>query len=205
HEHLQMFDVLLGGFIEHRNGDKTAVCASEDPKICRSVAVSSSNVMKSGAHYAEFLFTGAPYFGIVRPMPGLDAGAYQNGFDFFESRFYSDFLAQRSDDWGDSNVHACEFSCGDGEMCWTDWDDDDIEEEWEGRESCQSGDTVGMLLNLDEGTLTVYKNNRRLGVMKDGLSGPYCWSASLVNRQTVTEAVSIKRGTLPDSGGATRN
>ncbi|EJK49548.1 hypothetical protein THAOC_31564, partial [Thalassiosira oceanica] len=75
-------------------------------------------------------------------------------------------------------------------MSWTNWDDELTGGvEWDGMESCQSGDTVGMLLNLDEGTLTVYKNNRRLGVMKDGLSGPYCWfgprirPAELVDRQ----------------------
>ena len=67
-------------------------------------------------------------------------------------------------------------------MCWTAWDEEaDWEDEdghrvhWEGMEGCSTGDTLGMLLNLDNGTLTVYKNNRRLGVLKDGLSGPYCW------------------------------
>ncbi|EJK46340.1 hypothetical protein THAOC_34995, partial [Thalassiosira oceanica] len=170
YEHLLLFDVLLGGYIKHRNGDKTAVC-STDENYCDSVAVSSSYVMKSGTHYAEFLITGEPYIGIVRPMPGLDAGAYQEEFDFFDDNCYPDFRAQISSDW-DSDVHACDFSCDDGKMSFTDFDDDILGDEWEGMESCQSGDTVGMLLNLDEGTLTVYKNNRRLGVLKVGLSGP---------------------------------
>ena len=46
-----------------------------------------------------------------------------------------------------------------------------------------------MLLDLDEGTLSVYKN-RRLGVMKRGLAGHYCWFASLLPGRQVT----IKRG-----------
>ena len=50
---------------------------------------------------------------------------------------------------------------------------------------CDDGDTIGMLLNLDEGTLTVYKNNRRLGVLKDGLSGSYCWCATVWEGDTV--------------------
>ena len=50
-----------------------------------------------------------------------------------------------------------------------------------------------MLLNLDEGTLTVYKNNRRLGVMKDGLSESYCWYVSA----SVGDAITIKRGEPP--------
>ena len=72
-------------------------------------------------------------------------------------------------------------------------------------ESCRSDDAVGMLLNLDVGTLTVYRNNRRLGVMKTGLSGSYCWYASLVDRQIITDAVSIKRGILPNLDRETRN
>ncbi|EJK62310.1 hypothetical protein THAOC_17083 [Thalassiosira oceanica] len=196
HEHLLMFDVLLGICIEHRNGDKTAVCATGD--LMCSTAISSSYVMKSGAHFAEFLITGRPCIGIVRPMPGLEAGAYQKDFSFYYSSLYPDFLAQRSDDWGNSDVHACDFCCYDGTMSFTNWDDYEIDNEWEGKESCQSGDTVGLLLNLDEGTLTVYRNNRRLGVMMDGLSGPYCWFVSLVKHQTSTDAVSIKRGILRD-------
>ena len=139
--------------------------------------------MRSGSHYAQFkLISGEPFIGIARPMPGLDAGAYNDGCRFVGiRRFYSDFLAQRSDDWGDGNVHAFEYQ-SDGYASWTDWDLEAGEEEederwahWEGMESCQTGDTVGMLLNLDNGTLTVYKKHRHLGEMEDGLSGPYCW------------------------------
>ncbi|EJK73362.1 hypothetical protein THAOC_05018, partial [Thalassiosira oceanica] len=207
HEHLLDFDVLLGGSIDHRNGDKTAVFATGENNK-NSVAVSSSYAMSSGAHYAEFLITGVPFIGIVRPMPGLDDRAYLGDFCFIggDYSFFPDFLAQRSDDWGNSDVHACDFNCDDGRMALTAWDEnanDEIDFEWEGMEGCQSGDTVGMLLNFDEGTLTVYKNNRRLGVMKDGLSGPYCWYVHLFSRETV-DTVSIKRGPLPDSDGATR-
>ncbi|EJK77576.1 hypothetical protein THAOC_00585 [Thalassiosira oceanica] len=202
YEHLLMFDVLLGGYIEHRNGNKIAVCAKEGDYE-RSVAVSSSYVMKSGAHYAKFQITGEPDIGIVRPMPGLAAGAYQEEFDFFDRRFYTDFRAQRVDDWGYSEVHACAFSCDDGEIISTAWNDDEIDIQWVEMEGCQSGDTVGMLLNLDGGTLAVYKNNRRLRVIKDGLSGSYCWYASVVDRHAGMDAVSIKRGTLPNSDEAT--
>ena len=207
YEHLLLFDVLLGGYIEHRNGDKTTVYAKGE-EYRSSVAVSSGYVMKAGAHYVEFLVTGKPFIGIVRPMSGLDAGAYQHeGISFIGtafSGFYPDFLAQRSDDWGDSDIHACDFDCGEGAISSTDWAAEEWEwEQWEGME-CLSGDTVGMLLNLDEGTLAVYKNNCRLGVMKDGLSGAYCWYVSLFRRNSGPDIVSIKRGTLPDSDRAIR-
>ena len=107
---------------------------------------------------------------------------------------YPDFLAQRSDEWGVGDVHACEYFCGSGTMSWTDWEDGvPHEDNWEGMETCSSGDTIGMLLNLDEGTLTVYKNNRRLGVMKDGLSESYCWYVSA----SAGDAITIKRGEPP--------
>jgi len=44
----------------------------------------------------------------------------------------------------------------------------------------QQGDRIGMLLDLDQGSMTLYKNDIRLGVMQaEGLSGPLCWSALL--------------------------
>lgn len=46
---------------------------------------------------------------------------------------------------------------------------------WGGQEGIAGGDVIGLLLDLDQGTLTVYINGRKLGVMKDGLTGEYCW------------------------------
>jgi len=41
-------------------------------------------------------------------------------------------------------------------------------------------DVVGLLLDLDAGSLSVFKNRSRLGVMvAEGLSGPLCWAALL--------------------------
>jgi hypothetical protein len=43
-------------------------------------------------------------------------------------------------------------------------------------ENLDMGDTLGMLLDLDRGSMTVFKNGRRLGDMVDGgLSGPLCF------------------------------
>ena len=193
-----VFDVLLGGDIEYRHGDESTVCGTG--KCC--IAVSSGYVMRSGSHYAQFKFiSGEPFIGIVRPMPGLDAGAYNDSCRFVGiRRFYSDFLAQRSDDWGNGNVHAFEYQSIDGYAHWTDWDLEAEEEEederwahWEGIDTCGSGDTVGMLLNLDNGTLNVYQNNRHLGEMEDGLSGPYCWYG-LVD---VNDVVAIRQALPP--------
>ena len=66
---------------------------------------------------------------------------------------------------------------------------------WEGYDEfyVTMGDTVGLLVDLNRGTLTVYKNDRRLGVAKDGLAGEYSYFASLMGRNEV----SIERGTPP--------
>ena len=43
----------------------------------------------------------------------------------------------------------------------------------------ERGDRIGLLLDLDQGSMTVYKNDERLGVMATGLSGEYSWAVSL--------------------------
>ena len=79
---------------------------------------------------------------------------------------------------GDDNVDCCLLSTIDGKafcMRWyvarhhTDFDD------WEGMEPIrETSFKIGMVLDLDEGTLDVYKNDRRLGTMMNGLVGEYC-------------------------------
>ena len=198
-EHPLKFNTLFGRYIEHSSNDRTSVrCGIEEGH--HGSALASGYVMVSGIHYAEFHISGYPYIGIVRPMPkaNLRTLARRENLDFFESAFYDDFLAARTDEWGASTVHACEYSSDDGDMRWTDWDNDEKDwEDWEGMEGFHSGDTVGMLLNLKEGSLAIYKNNRRLGVMKDGLSGSYCWHVGVWG----SAAVTVKSGEPPRASG----
>jgi hypothetical protein len=57
----------------------------------------------------------------------------------------------------------------------------------------EEGDRIGMLLDLDQGTMTVYKNDERLGVMATGLSGSYSWAVSLYGG----ESARIEAAELP--------
>ena len=51
---------------------------------------------------------------------------------------------------------------------------------WEGRQGARQGDRIGMLLDLDQGSMSIWKNGERLGVMQaEGLRGPLCWAAGL--------------------------
>ena len=65
------------------------------------------------------------------------------------------------------------------------------------------GDRVGLLLDLDQGSMTVYKNDERLGVMATSLSGEYSWAVTLCNQGTSAciEAAPPPRR-LTYSGGA---
>ena len=135
-------------------------------------------------------------------MPGLDIGAYREDFDFFDGSFYPYFLAQRSDEWDNGSVLACAYWPYNGSLNWTYWNEEEsYNVDWEGMESSDDGDTIGMLLNLDEGSLTMYKNNRRLGVMKDGLSGTYCWYAEVSDG----DEVSISKARLQATVNSTPN
>jgi hypothetical protein len=52
---------------------------------------------------------------------------------------------------------------------------------WEGSQTADEDDRIGMLLDLDQGSMTVYKGDDKLGVMRaEGLSGPLCWAVSLL-------------------------
>ena len=52
---------------------------------------------------------------------------------------------------------------------------------WGGRQDTKEpGDRIGILFDLVQGSMTVWKNDLRLGVMQaEGLSGPPCWAVSL--------------------------
>ena len=47
---------------------------------------------------------------------------------------------------------------------------------------CEKGDKIGMLLDLDKGSLAVYRNDQRLGlIVPSGLKGPLRWTVGVGN------------------------
>ena len=69
--------------------------------------------------------------------------------------------------------------------------------DWEGIQSAnEEGDRIGMLLDLDQGSMTVYKNDERLGVMATGLSGEYSWAVSLYKQG---DSVRIEAAATPSA------
>ena len=81
-----------------------------------------------------------------------------------------------------------------GLVDWTDW----YNERSSGRrglEGVRGSGTAGLLLDLDEGALSVFKikNDRRLGMIKDGLGGEYCWFVSVCSACMI----SVSKGLAP--------
>ena len=121
----------------------------------------SKVVMRSGCHYVQFtVLEGCMMFGVVRPGWDVEGGVdaeYVDGHCFYYT------------------ANGRFLRCFDG---FNDYSD------WEGMQHAQEqGDRIGMLLDLDQGSMTVWKNDERLGVMlAEGLRGPLCWAASMFHQ-----------------------
>ena len=113
-------------------------------------SLASKVVMRLGRHFAQFsvVMGHTMMLGVLRPGWDVEGGA---------GAFHVD--------------GHCFYSTANG-VRWPG------PREWEGRQDArQAGDRIGMLLDLDQGSMTVWKNDVKLGVMvAEGLSGPLCWA-----------------------------
>ena len=113
-------------------------------------AAASKVVMRSGRHFAQFTL-----------VEGLDIG--------FGVARPDCLLDGGVGDTVDGHVYATNTG-----GCFPD------HLHWEGMQGAEQGDRIGMLLDLDQGSMTVWKNDVKLGVMvAAGLRGPLCWAAEL--------------------------
>ena len=114
--------------------------------------------------------------------------------------FWEYLLGQRTDRWNDSNVHCCFVSPG-GSFYWHDWIS---------RKPPSSVDRfrynapIGLLLDLDEGALSIYQNGQRLMTLKDGLSGEYCWHPRLLIVLSRSSVDRLQKSNEASLGGAGR-
>ena len=173
----------------------------------------SGHVMRGGRHFVEFAITndegdiaGRQYInlGVIRPVSltndiDLEAdwrrGVYPlNVSSSFRPAISEKLRSQRTAKWGDSNIHCCSYYYGSGHCYWTDWDNEKDSSDWQGRERSGGSGTIGLLLDLNEGTLSVFKNGRCLGTMKDGLGGEYVWFLSVYSTCTI----SMSEGRAPN-------
>ena len=192
------FDQLVGGAEYVNSGDKTCIRHSGTVGSSWETAF-SNNILCSGKHYVTFTPSQFGdlhcFLGVMRPGK---ANQNANGSPLFK-QFYRHF--SRIDSGGpNDNIDCCLCSAFIGSCHLSNWTSDTASDsngrrEWDGMERISDGDELGLLLDLDEGTLSVYKNGRKLGIMKRGLEGSYCWVVTML----IGVQVTIKRGTIPSS------
>jgi len=193
-----LFDQLVRA--EYVNsGDKSCVNHSGNTKLSTSIfgweTALSNNVLRTGKHYVSFTTLhheddcGNFWLGVMRP-----GKANQNASGSpVDEQFYQNFSRRLGHGDCNNNVHCCMYGVVMRMFLSSNWDGSrNSRFNCDGLERMSSGE-LGMLLDLDEGTLSVYKNGRKL-VMKRGLAGPYCWVASIGDKDA---RVTIKRGTIP--------
>jgi len=179
-----------------------------------NVTAISNHAMRTGKHYVTFCvsWTEGPYqldFGVIRPVKDWD----KEGLRSFDPLCYlrrhhehrEQLLAEKTEKWG-NDLHCCSYNTFDGKCFHASWCDEDKDagdnwggDEWEGMEPLEpAGDMdnvkLGLLLDLNIGTLTVFKDGRMLGVMKEGLTGAYCWYVCGI---MIKSEVKIERGMPP--------
>ena len=200
------FDKLVG--IGFRPQENPASVTYRGRQIGWSTAM-SGHVMRGGKHFVELAITigetrNIVSLGVIRPVSltndidlEADWGWEVNPVIVSSSRkpvVAEKLRSQRTARLGDSSVHCCAYYCCEGDCDWTDWNNDDSTSDWQGQDGLgSSGGTVGLLLNLNEGTLSVFKNGRCLGVMKHGLNGEYVWFVSANSACTI----SMSKGRAP--------
>jgi hypothetical protein len=118
-------------------------------------SAASKAVMRAGRHYLQFTAVKGSimYFGVIRPGWDVEGG--------------------EDAPWKDGH---CFYYTYTGRLY-------PAPHNWEGMQGAREGDRIGMLLDLDQGSMAVYKNDERLGVMATGLSGEYSWALSLYYEQ----------------------
>ena len=182
--------------IEYVEGNKSRV-DNNNSTSGGWVTAFSNNIMMAGKHYASFEVdsrsSDSLFVGVMRPGEAMQSA---QGCPM-SPLFYQHFTQHKGSLPYNNSVNCCMYSSYTGGHCYShDWGEGaSVREAWDGMERLSGSYTIGMLLDLDEGTLSVYKNGRKLGVMKRGLAGQYCWVASLA----VGTQVTIKRGTVPAS------
>jgi len=195
------FRQLIGSDIYYPSaGSKSTVTMREEDEEGYNCAM-SNHAMRGGKHSVIFNASDKANdfvvdIGIVRPLPGWDKkklDSFNPVYVDSDDDVSQDLLMERTERWGTSNVNCCSYNCHYGLCCWSNWSDCHCDG-WNGMEGLDEDGTIGMLLDFEEGTLTVYRNGRRLGVVMSGLSGEYCWFTCMHNRG---DTVSIERGALP--------
>jgi len=152
-----VFDQLVGAEYVNTN-DKSCVVNSRGHTWYTAF---SNNIMRAGKHYASFVNGNdrnsaaiiGLMMGVIRP-----GQANQNATGYpLKKQFFQNFSPTHVE-YSNNDIQCCLYY-DTGDCYSSSWDDSDSKDyptgsEWEGNEGFSSGDEIGMLLDLDEGTLS---------------------------------------------------
>ena len=133
-----------------------------------SVAVCGNHVMTGGRHLIEFELLA------FTPKSSLMIGVCKNNFAP-ETNTYG--AHHGVEGWAYNCYNGCLYhdagrrrEAGEGAGI-----------KWKGQKKAKEGDKIGLYLDFTQGSLTVFKDNQKLGVMvESGLSGELCFMVELV-------------------------
>jgi hypothetical protein len=118
-----------------------------------------ADVLHTGSHFAEFT--------LVKATGNLTLGIVQLGYSPTRALPPGEPRGPGAEGWGLSTRSG--WLTFRGKVS-----------EWAGCQPCKEGDTVGMLVDLDKGTLSVFLNGKHIGFMvKAGITGPLMWMTEL--------------------------
>ena len=201
------FDQLVGrSNIQYGTVDKATVSTKTNSWLMCS-ALCSNHVMRAGRHFALFAaLTRGEQIGVIRPIQtDLDGdpddvfvigehSVYMGGLiaEPMFPQFFEYLMAKRTERWGDSDVHFCKVDTY-GQFWWCDWTSE--LKRGNRNDVFQDSLPIGLLLDLNEGTLSMYQNGQRLATLKDGLAGEYCWFGAVWRGDA---SISIHRASASD-------
>ena len=151
--------------------------------------------MRAGKHYVTFKRVGGSLMlpparvdvGVIRPIDLSKAHMSKEGekslFQPWDEKHYPSLADEnKTDGWGeDGKVDYCMFQTNGGIVFHGYWNDPSPNEEeetlkeWPGKDRILPNEDCGLLLDLEEGTLTAYKAGKRLGIIMKGFVGEFCW------------------------------
>jgi len=186
------FDKLAGNNMDYVDGstDKSKVCSNFQWGVSGSAIC--TNIMRAGKHYVSFQVSdgdSSANFGIIIGVMRPTTNDITSKKSCHPADNLSRFSLNDYEILHRNNIDCCLLNTHNGNGIirsrWKRWETPDEECKsfnWEGMEPTHERSyKIGFALDLDEGTLDVYKNDRRLGTMKSGLVGEYCWVASLLS------------------------
>lgn len=182
---------------------------SNYPEWAGCEVVLCRQVMRSGSYYAVFTLTGDPDAYLeVGVLPARTLGWAPTGeSDSFHLCYMEWCELLAGDPQLSESARSCFYSAYSGyDCCYSyDFEFSGMEERsWHNMDDCtKQGDEIGLLLDLERGTLSVEKNRWLLGIMREGLTGEYVWAARMcamtnAPRTSSPPSVRIERGPIPE-------